>query len=140
MIEKSTFLLGFILLLSFFSKAQYSKNTGKYLLASIDTVGPYYVLHITTAGRQKKDKLSILSLINPDVPNINLKGKQLLKIGRLYHLEVQAMNSFRVSKNSNVEALINLRSQYIDDKLLLKAGEFPYKSKNIYKLYYLPNR
>lgn len=126
------------ILLLFFTASSYGQHdivTGKFTLTSIDTIGPYYVLKMAN----QKDTITVLSLINPG-KEIRFSAKYRLKINSRYDLELQSMRAVRVSADTNVVALINLRGFILDGKLLLKANEFPYSPKNIYKIYYLPQR
>lgn len=107
----------------------------EYKIVSIDTVGLYYLLLVHSKD-QKKDTISVLSLIDQLSKPHNVKKGELLKVGKYYHMKLYPMNRIRVSSDTNIVSLVNLRGYYVDDKELLKPGKLPYYSNNLYKNYY----
>jgi len=109
----------------------------KYKLLSIDTVGPYYKL-LMTGPAKSKDTITVLSLIYPQHEIVRSPQWKLLKPGEQYLINLESMREVRVSNDTNVVAIINLRSFAIGDKELLKPDKLPYSSADIYQLYYIP--
>lgn len=125
------------LFLSKYSKAQHMQLFDRYKLLSIDAVGPYYKL-LMEGHIKGKDTITVLSLIRPLNKAAKSHQWKLLKPGKEYLLKLESMREVRVSDDTNVVALINLRSFAIGDKELLKPDKLPYCSANIYQLYYIP--
>jgi hypothetical protein len=130
---------GLALFLTVSNRQEPIRFSGTFILTSIDTVGPYYVLNITgknSYSHKTRDTITVLSLISPNVTNVFNHTSKSLRLGMSYFFNLESMDTVQGSKKKDDLIGVNLRGLYIDNKLLIKSGKFPYKSKNIYKLSY----
>ncbi len=138
-INRLQLLMILLFLLNMMSKASSGQHIIKkdvYKLVHTDTIGPYYVF-LMKSRSSPGDTVTVLSLTDQTLVNTNKMKMEPLKLGRSYALTLESMRTIRVSSDTSIEAIVDLRYFYLDNKMLLKVNEFPYRSKNIDRTYYI---